>query len=190
MRELSAFFDLKNADKTITEEEGYQAMLLMLGNWWKDSGSDELTHILSGGGIDSTFWSYWCEAVKEVRYQKEAIDKENLSLIQQFVEGEQFVLVNRLSLIHESEFDLSVRGGAPYAIFSDLTKIGVLEQLERVKSTFDKLCIMSENLRNLISGKTITYIVRFEGAAGGPMDMSICRETNGKVTWLIDINDA
>jgi hypothetical protein len=189
MRKLYGFFDLKDADKTITEEEGYQAMLLMLEKCWEETGSNELVDILSGSVMDTNYWEYWCEVVKEVRYQKEAINKENLSLIQQFVEGEQSVLVNTLSLIHESEFDLSVRGRAPYAIFSEVTKIDVLGELERVKSTFDKLCKLSENLRNLISGKTITYIVRFEGAGGHPIT-SICRETNGKVTWLIDINDA
>ena len=60
--------------KTITEKEGYEAMLYMLINYWELTGSNDLTDILSGGEYvqedtpaDSAFWEYWLEAFEKVR---------------------------------------------------------------------------------------------------------------------------
>ena len=62
------------SSKTITEKEGYEAMLYMLINYWELTGSNDLTDILSGGEYvqedtpaDSAFWEYWLEAVEKVR---------------------------------------------------------------------------------------------------------------------------
>lgn len=58
----------------ITEKQGYEAMIHMLYDFWKLTGSNDLTDILSGGeylkdGLpaDPLFWSYWEEAVKKVK---------------------------------------------------------------------------------------------------------------------------
>ena len=50
--------------KTITQKEGYEAMLYLLKAYWENSGSNDLTDILSGGEYwkgtdqpaDSAFW--------------------------------------------------------------------------------------------------------------------------------------
>ncbi|MDT4329327.1 hypothetical protein ACQE3E_07070 [Methylomonas sp. MED-D] len=62
------------SDNTITEKEGYEAMLYMLNYYWELTGSNDLTDILSGGEYvvedtpaDSAFWEYWLDAVKKVR---------------------------------------------------------------------------------------------------------------------------
>lgn len=62
------------SNKKITDKEGYEAMLYMLKHYWKISGSDDLTDILSGGEYievdtpaDSAFWEYWLDAVEKVR---------------------------------------------------------------------------------------------------------------------------
>ena len=59
---------------TITDKEGYEAMLHTLYHYWKLTGSNELTDILSGGEYveedtpaDSAFWEYWQEAIQKVR---------------------------------------------------------------------------------------------------------------------------
>ena len=71
----------RNADgiifssEMITEKEGYEAMLYMLKAFWENTGSNDLTDILSGGEYwpvpdrpaDSVFWEYWLEAVDKVR---------------------------------------------------------------------------------------------------------------------------
>ena len=59
----------------ITEKEGYEAMLYMLKAYWENTGSNDLTDILSGGEywigeetpIDSAFWEYWTEAISKVK---------------------------------------------------------------------------------------------------------------------------
>ena len=58
----------------ITEKEGYEAMLYTLMLYWENSGSNDLTDILSGGEYwvpdvpaDSAFWEYWIEAVQKVK---------------------------------------------------------------------------------------------------------------------------
>ena len=63
-----------SSEKTITEREGYEAMLYMLYNYWKLTGSNDLTDILSGGEYvgkdtpaDSAFWEYWLEAIEKVK---------------------------------------------------------------------------------------------------------------------------
>jgi hypothetical protein len=63
------------SSEMITEKEGYEAMLYMLYGFWKSTGSNDLTDILSGGEYwpvsnrpaDSAFWEYWLEAVEKVR---------------------------------------------------------------------------------------------------------------------------
>ncbi len=63
-----------SSNKTITEKEGYEAMLYMLMNYWELTGSEDLTDILSGGEYveadtpaDSVFWEYWLEAIEKVK---------------------------------------------------------------------------------------------------------------------------
>ena len=63
-----------SSNKTITEKEGYEAMLYMLKSYWELTGSNDLTDILSGGSYlvedtpgDSAFWEYWLEAIEKVR---------------------------------------------------------------------------------------------------------------------------
>jgi hypothetical protein len=59
---------------TITDKEGYEAMLYMLKAYWELTDSNDLTDILSGGEYiledtpaDSAFWEYWLEAVEKVK---------------------------------------------------------------------------------------------------------------------------
>jgi hypothetical protein len=64
-----------SSNETVTEKEGYEAMLYMLKLYWEATGSTDLTDILSGGEYwpvadrpaDSAFWEYWLEAVEKVR---------------------------------------------------------------------------------------------------------------------------
>lgn len=64
-----------SSTKTITEKEGYEAMLYMLKAYWEATDSKDLTDILSGGEYwleentpaDSAFWEYWIEAIEKVR---------------------------------------------------------------------------------------------------------------------------
>ena len=63
------------SQKTITEKEGYEAMLYMLKAYWESTGSTDLTDILSGGEYwleentpaDTAFWQYWIEAIEKVK---------------------------------------------------------------------------------------------------------------------------
>ncbi len=64
----------ENAAKTITTKEGYEAMLYLLLNYNKLTGSTDLTDILSGGEYiaedipaDSVFWYYWVEAIEQLK---------------------------------------------------------------------------------------------------------------------------
>lgn len=59
---------------SISDKEGYEAMLYMLKHYWEISGSKDLTDILSGGEYiepdipgDSAFWYYWLEAIEKVK---------------------------------------------------------------------------------------------------------------------------
>jgi len=65
-----------SSQKTITEKEGYEAMIYMLHDYWKLTGSIDLTDILSGGEYvevdtpaDTAFWEYWIDAIEKVRSQ-------------------------------------------------------------------------------------------------------------------------
>ena len=58
----------------ITKKEGYEAMLYVLLNYWEQSGSNDLTDILSGGEYiakdtpaDPVFWYDWLEAIEKVK---------------------------------------------------------------------------------------------------------------------------
>ena len=59
----------------ITKKEGYEAMLYCIKAYYENSGSKDLTDILSGGEYwqgtnepaDSAFWEYWTEALEKVR---------------------------------------------------------------------------------------------------------------------------
>jgi hypothetical protein len=63
------------SNEMITEKEGYEAMLYMLKAFLENTGSNDLTDILSGGEYwpvpnrpaDSAFWEYWLEAIDKVR---------------------------------------------------------------------------------------------------------------------------
>ena len=59
----------------ITKKEGYEAMLYLLQAYLENSGSTDLTDILSGGEYwqgtnepaDSAFWEYWIESIEKVK---------------------------------------------------------------------------------------------------------------------------
>ena len=63
------------SNETITEKEGFEAMLYMLKAYLEATGSIDLTDILSGGEYwpvpnrpaDSAFWEYWLEAIDKVK---------------------------------------------------------------------------------------------------------------------------
>ncbi|MBE0393909.1 hypothetical protein [Flavobacterium sp. PL002] len=65
----------KKQNEIITKKEGYKAMLYVLKTYWENSGSNDLTDILSGGEYwigtekpaDSAFWKYWIEAIEKVK---------------------------------------------------------------------------------------------------------------------------
>ena len=64
-----------SSSELITEKEGYEAMLYMLKSFWEETGSSDLTDILSGGEYwpipnrpaDSAIWEYWLEAIDKVK---------------------------------------------------------------------------------------------------------------------------
>jgi hypothetical protein len=59
----------------ITKKEGYEAMLYAIKAYWENSGSNDLTDILSGGEYwpgtdipaDTAFWAYWTEGIDKVK---------------------------------------------------------------------------------------------------------------------------
>ena len=68
-----------SSNETITEKEGYEAMLYTLEAYWKATGQNDLTDILSGGGYwgdpgkptDTAYWEYWLEATEKIKQQRE-----------------------------------------------------------------------------------------------------------------------
>lgn len=64
-----------SSNETITEKEGYEAMLYMLKAYFEATESKDLTDILSGGGywgeankpMDTAYWEYWLEAIEKVK---------------------------------------------------------------------------------------------------------------------------
>ncbi len=66
---------LKEKKDLISIKEGYEAMLYCIKAYWENSGSNDLTDILSGGEYwegtdepaDSAFWEYWTEAIEKVK---------------------------------------------------------------------------------------------------------------------------
>lgn len=64
-------------NEMITKKEGYEAMLYVIKTYWENSGSTDLTDILSGGEYwkgtdfpaDSVFWEYWIQAIEKVRLE-------------------------------------------------------------------------------------------------------------------------
>jgi len=62
-------------DELITKKLGYEAMLYCINAYLENSGSSDLTDILSGGEYwkgtdepaDSAFWEYWTEAIEKVQ---------------------------------------------------------------------------------------------------------------------------
>ena len=61
-------------NQTLTEQEGYEALLYTLLQYWQKSGKDDLTAILSAGAYvepdtpaDPAMWYAWREAIATVR---------------------------------------------------------------------------------------------------------------------------
>ena len=62
-------------NELITKKEGYEAMFYCIKAYSENSGSNDLTNILSSGeywkGTDgpanSAFWAYWTEAIEKVK---------------------------------------------------------------------------------------------------------------------------
>ena len=65
----------KEKDELISKKVGYEAMLYCLKAYRENSGSNDLTDVLSGGEYwkgtdepaDSAFWEYWTEAIEKVK---------------------------------------------------------------------------------------------------------------------------
>lgn len=65
------------SEEMITEKEGYEALLYMLEAFLEETGSNDLTDILSGGGYggengkprDTIYWEFWLEAIEKLKIQ-------------------------------------------------------------------------------------------------------------------------
>ncbi|RRA90816.1 hypothetical protein [Paenimyroides viscosum] len=65
----------KEQEQLISKKIGYEAMLYVLAEYYKNSGSTDLTDVISGGEywkgedrpVDSAFWYYWIEAIEKVK---------------------------------------------------------------------------------------------------------------------------
>lgn len=62
--------------QTLTEQEGYEALLYTLLQYWENTGKDDLTAILSAGAYvepdmpaDPVIWYAWLEAIATVHQQ-------------------------------------------------------------------------------------------------------------------------
>lgn len=53
-------------EKTITVDEGFQAMTKFLEKWYEFTKSDDIAFILSGMGIDPAFYEDWVKAVNSI----------------------------------------------------------------------------------------------------------------------------
>lgn len=71
----------KEKDELITKKVGYEAMLYCIKAYFDNSGSKDLTDILSGGeywegpneSADSPFWEYWTESIEKVEKMDQCI---------------------------------------------------------------------------------------------------------------------
>lgn len=62
-------------EELISKKTGYEAMLYCIKAYYENSGSKDLTDILSGGEYwkgtdepaDSAFWEYWVESIARVK---------------------------------------------------------------------------------------------------------------------------
>ena len=62
-------------NELISKKVGYEAMLYAIKAYWENSGSNDLTDILSGGEYwkgtdcpaDSAFWTYWIDSIEKVK---------------------------------------------------------------------------------------------------------------------------
>lgn len=72
---------LKIGEELISIKMGYHAMIELLRVYYKNSGSIDLTDILSAGSpvfdgypLDKAFWYYWIEAIEKLKTDNQFIN--------------------------------------------------------------------------------------------------------------------
>jgi hypothetical protein len=80
---------------------------------------------------------------------------------------------------------LNVTGASQYKHLENVTKHGVLEELEEIKFLFEKMLSVSTELKNFVSDKKIKFNLDFDYGMG---DIRICSEIDGVLKWEVDIN--
>lgn len=75
----------KQVENILSLKEGYEAMILMLHEYYTKSGSSDLTDILSGGEYidgepaDIGIWYMWVEAVLQIQNGAQPKEKKWIS---------------------------------------------------------------------------------------------------------------
>lgn len=103
----------------------------------------------------------------------------------EIIEQGQPFRVNNLLLSKLDSGSLTVTGWTQYIHLESLTEDYALKELAAIKQEFKDLVLSSDEWEQFVQDKAIEYNLAFDdyGKAG----IGICKEKEGKITWLSNI---
>jgi hypothetical protein len=79
---------------------------------------------------------------------------------------------------------ISVTGWTRNQTLSSLTKETAMSELNEIKTLFNKMAEVSNELNNFLKERNIEYCLDFDYGTGA---IGICKEINGEIIWETDL---
>jgi len=109
---------------------------------------------------------------------------ERINTAVKFLKNGQSFKVGPLLLGAIDESNLCVTGWSQYIFLDNLTKQKALRELQSIKTLFEEMIRLSQDLRDFIKNKKFEYNLVFDSGKAG---VGICSEKNGNIEWQIDL---
>ncbi|MFK5880023.1 MAG: hypothetical protein QM478_11095 [Flavobacteriaceae bacterium] len=92
--------------------------------------------------------------------------------------------VGELLFLCENIKIFSITGWSTKTDLNNLTQEFAINELEEIKSVFNKMTSVSTELNEFIKNRQIIYHLNYDSGKGG---IEICTETNGQLKWNVEL---
>jgi hypothetical protein len=107
--------------------------------------------------------------------------EERIKIALNFLKSGQSFTVADLRL-HVVADEMRVTGWSNFLNFSSISRNTSLHELQEIKAIFNSVLSISSELNEFVAGKTIKYILCYDDAGKGAVD--ICYEIDNNIKWI------
>jgi hypothetical protein len=108
---------------------------------------------------------------------------ERINIALQFLNEGKWFKVDNLRLAMTGLNNLEIRGWSQTGSLKSITHLSAMEELNNVKSEFNDMLTVSDQLKDFVKAKTLAFILAFDDY--GKVSIDIVEERDDIIYWKI-----